>query len=279
MVTGATPRGRALRRVRAAAPHRASATCPATFVDVERPSAPLRWVNEWNNLDGSIERGYAGPVDLLRRRPRRAGSLARAGDYARLLASVGHQRLHHQQRQRRHAPADRRVPPGARARRRGVPAVGREALDLGGLQQPAEARRPRHVRSARPGRRGVLEGARRRDLPRDPRLRRLHAQGGLGGPARALGLRAHARRRGQRDRAGARAARRRHLLSRLRLRPPHGLAQPEERSRPRRLRQLQGARRTVRRERRPADQARPDRLPGARARLAAVRARCRRPTR
>jgi alpha-glucuronidase len=25
------------------------------------PYAPVRWVNEWNNLDGSIERGYAGP--------------------------------------------------------------------------------------------------------------------------------------------------------------------------------------------------------------------------
>ncbi len=26
----------------------------------ETPSAPIRWTNEWNNLDGSIERGYAG---------------------------------------------------------------------------------------------------------------------------------------------------------------------------------------------------------------------------
>jgi alpha-glucuronidase len=26
----------------------------------QEPAAPLRWVNEWNNLDGTIERGYAG---------------------------------------------------------------------------------------------------------------------------------------------------------------------------------------------------------------------------
>jgi alpha-glucuronidase len=26
----------------------------------EVPYAPVRWVNEWANLDGSIERGYGG---------------------------------------------------------------------------------------------------------------------------------------------------------------------------------------------------------------------------
>ena len=45
------------------------------------------------------------------------------------------------------------------------------------------------------------------------------------------------------------------------------------------VRQLPAARRPVRRQRHPADQARADRLPGARARLAAVRRAARRPTR
>ena len=26
----------------------------------ERPAMPIRWVDEWDNADGSIERGYAG---------------------------------------------------------------------------------------------------------------------------------------------------------------------------------------------------------------------------
>src|SRR6266545_1192204 len=28
--------------------------------EVQQPSAPLRWINQWDNLDGRIERGYAG---------------------------------------------------------------------------------------------------------------------------------------------------------------------------------------------------------------------------
>ena len=26
----------------------------------EQPTAPIRWVNQWDNLDGTIERGYGG---------------------------------------------------------------------------------------------------------------------------------------------------------------------------------------------------------------------------
>ena len=29
--------------------------------EVQRPSAPIRWVDHWDNLNGTIERGYAGP--------------------------------------------------------------------------------------------------------------------------------------------------------------------------------------------------------------------------
>ena len=44
---------------------------PVADLDVrETPAAPIRWVNEWNNLDGTIERGYGGAVDLLGERAR-----------------------------------------------------------------------------------------------------------------------------------------------------------------------------------------------------------------
>jgi alpha-glucuronidase len=56
--------------------------------EVEQPSAPLRWVNQWDNLDGRIERGYAGASIFFEGGNVRA-DLTRAGAYARLLASVG----------------------------------------------------------------------------------------------------------------------------------------------------------------------------------------------
>ena len=56
--------------------------------EVQQPSAPLRWVNQWDNLDGKIERGYAGASIFFESGNVRA-DLTRAGAYARLLASVG----------------------------------------------------------------------------------------------------------------------------------------------------------------------------------------------
>ncbi|MGH9523622.1 MAG: alpha-glucuronidase family glycosyl hydrolase [Terriglobales bacterium] len=56
--------------------------------EVERPSAPIRWVNEWDNLDGSIERGYGGRSIFFDNRHVRV-DLGRAAEYARLLASIG----------------------------------------------------------------------------------------------------------------------------------------------------------------------------------------------
>ncbi len=52
------------------------------------PSAPIRWVNEWDNLDGGIERGYGGP-SIFFRNGRVVDDLSRAAAYGRLLASVG----------------------------------------------------------------------------------------------------------------------------------------------------------------------------------------------
>jgi alpha-glucuronidase len=56
--------------------------------DLQQPSAPLRWVNQWDNLNGTIERGYAGHSIFFDNGSVRA-DLTRASEYARLLASVG----------------------------------------------------------------------------------------------------------------------------------------------------------------------------------------------
>lgn len=54
----------------------------------DSPSAPIRWTNEWDNLNGTIERGYGGRSIFFDNGAVRS-DLARAGDYARLLASLG----------------------------------------------------------------------------------------------------------------------------------------------------------------------------------------------
>jgi alpha-glucuronidase len=58
-------------------------------VDVkEGPSAPIRWVNEWNNIDGSIERGYGGR-SIFWDAGRIRDDLSPVDEYGRLLASLG----------------------------------------------------------------------------------------------------------------------------------------------------------------------------------------------
>jgi alpha-glucuronidase len=56
--------------------------------EVQHPYAPIRWVNQWDNLDGRIERGYGGPSIFFANGNVRS-DLTRAGQYARLLASIG----------------------------------------------------------------------------------------------------------------------------------------------------------------------------------------------
>lgn len=55
--------------------------------EVQNPGAKVRWVDQWDNLDGSIERGYAGRSIFFDAGNVRA-ELTRASDYARLLASI-----------------------------------------------------------------------------------------------------------------------------------------------------------------------------------------------
>jgi alpha-glucuronidase len=54
----------------------------------ERPAMPIRWVDEWDNPDGIVERGYAGRSIFFEGGNVR-NDLAPVSEYARLLASVG----------------------------------------------------------------------------------------------------------------------------------------------------------------------------------------------
>ncbi len=56
--------------------------------ELQQPYAALRWVDQWDNLNGTIERGYAGPSIFFEKGSVRP-DLTRAGEYARLLVSLG----------------------------------------------------------------------------------------------------------------------------------------------------------------------------------------------
>lgn len=55
---------------------------------VQNPAIKLRMLNQWDNMDGSIERGYAGN-SIFYRNGQITADLKRVRDYARLMASVG----------------------------------------------------------------------------------------------------------------------------------------------------------------------------------------------
>ncbi len=54
----------------------------------QSPYAPVRWTNEWDNLNGTIERGYGGR-SIFFENGRVREDLSRVSDYGRMLASVG----------------------------------------------------------------------------------------------------------------------------------------------------------------------------------------------
>ena len=87
IVAGGSPRGAlygafALLRTLSTTGH-----APKTVI-AESPTMPIRWVNEWDNASGSIERGYAGRSIFFENGKVR-DNLSAVGEYARLLASVG----------------------------------------------------------------------------------------------------------------------------------------------------------------------------------------------
>lgn len=55
---------------------------------IENPGNSIRMINHWDNIDGSIERGYAGS-SLFYEDGKIVSDLVRIQDYARLLASIG----------------------------------------------------------------------------------------------------------------------------------------------------------------------------------------------
>lgn len=59
--------------------------CPSGHIS--NPSAPIRWVNQWDNLDGTIERGYGGPSIFFKDMVVQ-DDLTCVSQYARLMASV-----------------------------------------------------------------------------------------------------------------------------------------------------------------------------------------------
>ena len=87
VVAGANDRG-VLYGVFALLSEMARAEDIASIDEVQQPFAPIRWVNEWDNLNGRVERGYGGPSIFFADGKVR-DDLTRAGQYARLLASIG----------------------------------------------------------------------------------------------------------------------------------------------------------------------------------------------
>ena len=173
----------------------------------ERPKVQLRLLNHWDNLDGTIERGYAGRS--LWQWNELPGTISpRYADYARANASIGINGA-----VINNVNADVRIlSPEYLAKVAAladvVAPVRRAHVSLGELRGADAAGRSDDRRSARPGRRRVVEGEGRRDLHADSGLRRLPRQGELRRAARPEGLRPHARRRRQRAGRRARAARR-----------------------------------------------------------------------
>jgi len=55
---------------------------------ISNPACQLRMIDQWDNMDGSIERGYAGR-SIFYRDGKIVQDMSRVSDYARMLASVG----------------------------------------------------------------------------------------------------------------------------------------------------------------------------------------------
>ncbi len=63
-------------------------TAPRVLPRIENPVNQLRTINHWDNIDGSIERGYAGG-SIFFKDNKITGNLSRIVDYARMLAATG----------------------------------------------------------------------------------------------------------------------------------------------------------------------------------------------
>ncbi len=156
----------------------------------------LRLLNHWDNLDGHVERGYAGQSlwDWWKlpdyKDPRYV-------DYARANASIG---INGTVLNNVNAKAESLTAPYI-AKVAALADVfrpyGIKVFLSARLSAPDRDRRPEDRRPAGPGRPRLVEGQGRRDLQVHPRFRRLPGEGQFRGPAGSAGLRPHPRRRGQ----------------------------------------------------------------------------------
>ena len=55
---------------------------------IDAPAMPIRWIDQWDNFNGTVERGYGGRSIFFENNKVR-DDLSAAGEYARLLASIG----------------------------------------------------------------------------------------------------------------------------------------------------------------------------------------------
>jgi alpha-glucuronidase len=66
-------------------------SCNYTFTDAPRyqtPKYPLRMINHWDNIDGTVERGYSGN-SIFFEESKITKEINRINDYGRLLCSIG----------------------------------------------------------------------------------------------------------------------------------------------------------------------------------------------
>ena len=63
-------------------------TLAADLDEAQTPAAPVRWVNHWDNIDGTIERGYGGR-SIFWEGGKLRDDLTAVDEYGRLLASLG----------------------------------------------------------------------------------------------------------------------------------------------------------------------------------------------
>ena len=113
---------------------------------IEAPAMPIRWVDEWDNADGTITRGYDGRSIFFEGGKVR-DDLSEATAYARLLASVGINgcNVNNVNGAAPFLAAGHDQRPGA-DRRRHAP-LGRAPRHQRRHRQPAKNRRPQNLRS------------------------------------------------------------------------------------------------------------------------------------
>ena len=118
----------------------------ATTTQSRAPAMPIRWVDEWDNANGTVTRGYDGRSIFFEGGKVR-DDLSEATAYARLLASVGINGCNVNNVNDAAPFLDAGHDQGPGADRRRHAALGRAARHQRRHRQPAKNRRPQDLRS------------------------------------------------------------------------------------------------------------------------------------